>query len=266
MEHRMTHMSQISHTTPAHCSSKARACRNHLARTLSACALLGALPAAQAITIDNFRDGNALLEVPTMPVPPSGSLQVDTAASVPGGWRTLSLSPNPGSSALAFIQVDRGVLQAFRLETQSLYLGVGYGQSVPMNLDLSSQSALRLDAFWGGASIPGGWDRNALEVTVYATTSTGAGLNPNGSAAQAVLVGASLVDIPFSSFVTNSATGAPVDWADVDGLLFVVNERNPGANSAGFGLMAISAVPEPAAWWLWGTALVIAAARKARRA
>lgn len=235
------------------------------APALSACTLLAAPPAAQALIIDDFRDGNATLEVPAMPLPASGSLQVDTAASVPGGLRTLSLSPAVGSSALAFISVASGSLSAYRLPTQSLYVSFGYGQAAPMNLDLSDQSALRLDVGWGGAFTSTGWDGQALEVTVYATTSTGVGLNPDGSAANAVLRGAALVDLPFASFTTNSATGAPVNWADVDGLLFVVSERNLGASAAGFGLNAISAVPEPAAWLLWSAALVLAAARRLHR-
>lgn len=252
-------------TTSTNSRPKAKAGRARWAPTLGASALLAALPAAQALTIDDFRDGNATLEVPAMPLPASGSLQVDTAAGVPGGWRTLSLSPAAGSPALAFISVERGSLSAFRLDTQSLYVGFGYGQVAPMNLDLSGQGALRLDVAWAGASTTTGWDSRALQVTVYATTSTGTGLNPDGSAASAVLTGAAPLDLPFASFTTNSATGVPVNWADVDGLLFVVSERNPGASAAGFGLNAISAVPEPAAWLLWSAALALAAGRRLHR-
>jgi hypothetical protein len=254
----------ITKSTPrSHSKKQARWSR--WAPLLSAGALLAALPTAQALSIDDFHDGNATLEVPAMPLPASGSLQVDTAASVPGGTRTLSLNPTAGSSALAWISVASASLTAFRLDTQSLYVGFGYGQTAPMNLDLSGQSALRLDVGWAGASTRTGWDSHAFEVTVYATTSTGVGLNPDGSAANAVLTGGALVDLPFASFSTNSATGAPVNWADVDGLLFVVSELRPGASSAGFGLNAISAVPEPAAWLLWSAALVLAAARKLHR-
>lgn len=252
-------------TTTPYGHSKAQARWTRWAPTLSACTLLAALPAAQALTIDDFRDGGATLEVPAMPLTASGSLQADTAASVPGGWRRLSLSPNSGSSALAFISVASGSLTAYRLDTQSLYLGFGYGQSVPMDLDLSGKSALQLDVAWAGVSTSTGWDDRALEVTVYATTSTGVGLNPDGSAAHAVLAGGARVDLPFASFTTNSATGVAVNWADVDGLLFVVSELKPGASAAGFGLNAISVVPEPAAWLLWSAALVLAAGRKLHR-
>ncbi len=245
-----------------HISFRAHAAPAPWGRALSACALLAALlsvqtPAiAQALTIDDFSDGNATLEVPAMPLPASGSLQIATAASVPGGWRTLALTPTAGSSALAFMLVDNGSLTAYRLAPQSLYVSFGYGQSAPMNLDLSGQNALRLDLGWAGASTSTGWDGRALDVTVYATTSIGAGLNPDGSAARAVLTEGAPVDIAFASFATNSATGTPVNWADVDGLLFVVSERNPGASGAGFGLNAISAVPEPATAWLGCAALI----------
>jgi hypothetical protein len=238
--------------------------RHHALPSWSACFLLAALPAAQALTIDDFHDGNTTLEVPVMPLPPSGSLQADTAASVAGGWRTLTLSPAPGSSTLAFISVTGGSLTAYRVQAQNLYVGFGYGQTAPMNLDLSGQSALRVDVSWAGASTTTGWDGRALELTVYATTSTGAGLNPDGSAAHAALLDASRLDLPFASFSTNSSTGAPVNWADVDGLLFVVSELNPGASAAGFGLSGISAVPEPATGLLWGAALGLAAAGRWR--
>jgi hypothetical protein len=224
------------------------------AKTILALLLLGALVLpAQALLIDDFHDGFSTVEVPLMTPDADGSLRSSTAASVPGGMRSLGLQPLAGSSALSFIAVeDRGRrLDAMRLGTQQLYVSWGYGQGAPMNLDLSGQAALRLELEWFGAqTLAGPWDARALSLTVYATTSNGVGLNPNGSALSAVLsptTGAWL-DLPLASFSTNASTGLPVNWADVYSLLFVVSETGVPAGLAGFGVHAVStvAVPEPA--------------------
>jgi len=221
---------------------------------LAAALGLAAISPAGAVMLDDFNDGEALLEFPTLPVPPGGWLRADTAASVPGGFRSLALQPLAGSTTLVFIGLDRLGLEAYRTPTQALYTGFGYGQNAPMNLDLGGQLALRLDVVWAGATTAAGpWDNTALALTVYATTSNGAGFNPNGSAAHAVLLGGRVLDLPLASFSTNSSTGLGVDWRDVDSLLFVVNEAVLGATSAGFGiasLSTVSAVPEPATWAL----------------
>lgn len=236
--------------------------------TLAAACLLAAAGPALADTLDDFVDGRVTLEVPVMPVPADGWLRADTAASVPGGLRSLAMQPQAGAGGVAFITVDTLGLQAYRTQTQALYVSFGYGLLAPMNLDLSGQSALRLDVIWGGASIAGGaWDRDGLTVTVYANTSNGAGLDPNGSATQAVLRGASLVDLPLASFATNASTGMPVSWSDVDSLLFVVSENLIGATAAGFGLgsvSTVSAVPEPATWALGALGAAALALRRRR--
>ena len=243
--------------------------RRHAALSLAGMALAIAAP-AMAITIDDFRSGPGVLEFPNTPVGADGWLRSDTAAAVPGGSRSLALQPLAGSTALVFIGPDRLGLEAYRVENQQLYTSFGYGQSAPMDLDLGSESALRLDLAWGGAYLGGGtWDADALTVTVYATTSNGAGLNPNGSAARAVLRGASVLDIPFSSFATNASTGVGVNWRDVDGLLFVVNEAVVGAQATGFGLRSlttVSAVPEPSTAVMAGLGLAALCAWRRRRA
>lgn len=227
-------------------------CATRLA--LAAALGLAALGPAGAVMLDDFNDGKALLEFPSMPVPANGWLRADTAASVPGGFRSVALQPLAGSTGLVFIDLDTLGLTAYRTPTQALYTSFGYGQNAPMNLDLGGQSALRLDVVWAGATTPAGpWDNMALALTVYATSSNGAGFNPNGSAAHAVLRGGSVLDLPLASFSVNSSTGLGVDWRDVDSLLFVVNEAVVGATSAGFGiasLSTVSAVPEPATWAL----------------
>jgi hypothetical protein len=136
--------------------------------------------------------------------------------------------------ALVFMSVQGGDLQAYASASQPLAMSFGYGSSAPMNLDLSSLDFLRLHMIWAGAQTPMGYDPKALELTIYATTSNGLGLNPDGSALHTLLIDGGELDIPLSSFSTNSVTGMGVDWADVDGLLFVVSEvtrprRQPAA-------------------------------------
>ena len=245
---------------------------NHLLARIALSAGLGLAAAgpAEAVTLDGFSDGLGTIEIPAMPLSADGWLRSDTAASVPGGWRSLALQPQTGSTALAFIGVNAAGLQAYRVANQQLYVSFGYGQTTPMNLDLSGQSALRLDVVWGGASMPGGgWDANGLTLTVYATTSNGAGINPDGSAVQAVLRPGGFLDLPFTSFATNASTGVGVNWGDVDSLLFVVNEAVTGADAAGFGirsLSTVSAVPEPASWALGAIGLAALALRRRRTA
>ena len=241
--------------------------RRVLRRT--AAVALCAAASAQAFVLDNFSDGRTTIEIPAMPVSADGWLRADTAASVPGGWRSLALQPRAGSAALAFIGLDTLGLEAYRVQDQQLYVSFGYGQTAPMNLDLSGQAALRLDVVWAGAMTAAGpWDNQALSLTVYATTSNGAGLDPNGSAAQAVLRGGVPLDLPLSSFFTNASTGVAVDWGDVDSLVFVVTENVTGAGAAGFGirsLSTVSAVPEPATWALGAAGLAALALRRRRR-
>lgn len=234
-----------------------------LSTLLSLAAL--ALPAAAQV-LDSFSDGASLLEVPSMTPSADGWLRSDTAASVPGGSRSLALRNAPGSTALAFIESRASDgLQAYRLPTQTLLVSFGYGQLTPMNLNLSGQGALALDMRWGGVQPSvGPWDAYGLTVTVYANTSNGAGLDPDGSSMSAVMRGVSVVELPFAAFTVNASTGRPVNWADVDSLLFVVTENAVGGTAAGFGLRSLSAVPEPGTWALSVLGLAVLALRVAR--
>jgi PEP-CTERM motif len=87
-----------------------------------------------------------------------------------------------------------------------------------------------------------------MSLVVYASTQTTAGGNPDASAVS-ITVPALFrqgLDIPLSSFSINSATGRPVNWADVDGLSFFVSSGGdkPAAGD-GFWVTSLSALPVP---------------------
>ena len=215
----------------------------------------------QALTLDDFESGASELAVPGVPMAPNGAVDLLTPALVPGGTRSLGFIADPQSTGLVFMSVARGDLQAYAERSQPLSMSFGYGSSAPMNLDLSALDFLRLDMIWAAAQVGAGFDTNALEMTIYATTSNGIGLNPDGSAMHTRLKGGVVMDIPFTSFGINAVTGVGVNWADVDGLLFVVSEVKPMARGfAGFGIRSIEVlanpVPEPATWALVGAGLL----------
>ncbi len=237
-----------------------------VARTISSILLACAATApalAQGQLIDDFSTGGALLRWDA-PIDAAGFARNSTQAGVPGNVRDMAFHPLPGSTDHWYMS-SSGTFQVNRFVGQSLYASLAYGQVLDMNLDLSGQAALRLDMIFAGGAI------NAIElptsnlgVTVYAYTSNGAGLNADGSAAFMELPKLDAVEIPFSSFSTNAATGQPVDWADVDSLLIVFSELAPTqATYMGLELRSISAepvpqaVPEPAPALLAGLGLAL---------
>lgn len=213
--------------------------------------------AAHAQLIDDFRDGETIWQWPAMPLPGGGVFEANVAAGVPGGSRRVTMQPSmPNGPALfGYLVTGPGVgVHVQRTGMPSLTIGLGYGQSAPLNLDLSGQGALRLQVNYASTIEygTGYFGPDPLSLTVYATTSNGAGLNPHGSAAEVILAPGGATDVPFSSFFTNASTGVGVNWADVDSLLFVFNDTQSSAWSATWSLGSISAVPEPAGWALFG--------------
>jgi hypothetical protein len=216
--------------------------------SFAAAALLAAAP-AKAVLIDDFHDGASAIGVP-ISAPPVGSSTIDsfTAASAPGGMRALSVAYPAGSAGTSLLVAGGGLLQATTSAGVGMSASTIYGQSAPLNLDLSGQNAFRFDMRWAGSYVTptAQFEDDSISVTIYATTSVGVGLNPNGSAVSATVKGGSLVDVPFASFFTNSSNNVAVDWADVDGLLFVFTAGPSNtASFSSFGLASISAVPEP---------------------
>lgn len=232
---------------------------------------LAAAGSAQAQLIDDFRDGSIGWTWPATPLPASGVFDARMPASVPGGSRYVALQPSAPNGPLPFAQLAAGPrLGVFvqRSGIPALTVSLGYGQDAPLNLDLSGAGALRLQVAFAytiqyGTGYPG---PDPLALTVYATTSRGAGLNPDGSAAEVLLGWNGATDVPFSSFFTNASTGVGVNWGDVDSLLFVVNDTQREAWSAWWRIESISAVPEPSAWAMFGLGGLALLALRRRRA
>jgi hypothetical protein len=212
---------------------------------------------AQSLTIDEFDGafGSQTVYFNTE-LPGAGTMQSTVAAPVPGGTRRLQLTSDttaPGSSSAGLS--GSGDLWAFSyVGSQRLAFTLSYGTQAPMNLDLSGTAALHFDVYY---STP-------VSLVVYASTQTTPGGNPDASAVSLALPAlfAQGVDIPLSAFTTNSATGQPVNWADVDGLsFFIAAEGAMPAAGDGFWVRSLSAapVPEPA------SALLLAAGLAALR-
>jgi hypothetical protein len=221
-------------------------------KPLTAAALALALAAAApagAQTLDDFNGAIGTNTVYFDNVPARGVLESLVAASVPGGTRRLQLTPDPQATGGSSAAINGfGDLSAFASGgtpsggTQRLAFNFAYGTQAPMNLDLSGSSALRLDFYFG----------TPTALVVYASTQTGLGANPDASAVTLALptLFRQSYDIPLSSFVTNSGTGQPVNWSDVDGLAFFVSGAGPMSEAGdAFWVERLSAValpvPEP---------------------
>jgi hypothetical protein len=235
---------------------------------LAAAALaLIAATSASAQTLDSFDGATSGNSVFFEAGPPAqGRLQNLTAASVPGGTRRLQMTPDyqatgGGSAGLNGF----GDLTAFGGGgTYRLAFNFAYGTEAPMNLDLSGGTSLRLDVYVG----------TPLTLVVYASTQTAPGANPDASAVTLALPSLfrQSYDIPLSAFVTNSSTGQPVSWADVDGLAFFVAGAGPITDVGdAFWVERLSAVsapvpePVPAALLALGLVVVLWGRQHARR-
>lgn len=212
-----------------------------------AATLVLALP-AQAQVIDDFEGSFGSQTAVFAGVPsPFAQLEVIRDAAVPGGTRRLQLLADTAAAGTTSVALSgSGDLWAFASGGQRTAFNVAYGTERPMDLDLSAAGALRIDVYYS----------SPMKLVVYASTQTTPGANPDASAVAIDLpdLFRQTVDIPLSSFVTNSATGLPVRWSDVDGLAFFVSANGPLPPSGdGFWISQISAVPvpEPASAWLW---------------
>lgn len=230
---------------------------------LKALAALGfmsalALPVASQ-TIDSF-DGayNSQTTYFSAGPPMEMVLEKTVAAAVPGGSRRLQLVADPALAGWSSAALSgEGDLYAFAGGGQRLNFNFAYGTQAAMHLDLSGAAALRLDVYVG----------TPMNLVIYATTQSKPGGNPNGSALTIDLPSLfkQSFDIPLSAFATNSATGLPVDWADVDGLAFFVSGSGPvPASGDAFWIRELSAlpVPEPGSAWLLASGLALLIGRR----
>jgi hypothetical protein len=232
-------------------------------RTLATIVFVAASSSAQALLIDDFADpySPAHSVVRWFPSQPDNIAAASGPAAVPGGTRAMQLPLFSGSGYQVATSnfAGSGRLEVLAFSDPGLYLNLGYGQSMPMDLNLSGQAALSLSFAYRVT--------NALKLTVYATTATPGGGAPDGSAASwDIPSGAGEVLLPLADFSVNAQTGQPVNWGDVDGLQFVFSSPFEAGTLQSFGLETIGAspVPEPApaALLTLGALAVLAGARR----
>jgi hypothetical protein len=206
-------------------------------------ATTGALSQAHALTIDDFETGSALITSPIAATP--GYVVAYTPASIAGGSRDLSLWPAAGTTGFVSYWTGGGVMGMVMQTNQSWAASVGYGSRKAMNLDLSAYNAIRLKI--GHLAEP-------AKLTVYANTEVAPGANADGSGINLDLPMTTgnvpvYLDIPFSSFVTNSPNNRPVRWSDVDTLAFAFSGSPSNGTARYFTIESITAVrlaPTPA--------------------
>lgn len=229
---------------------------NALKTLVAAALVLAATQPSRALTIDSFDGSNVTNLVYFSGGPPVQSLlQATSSAPVPGGGRRTELVADFTAAGYSNASLSgSGDLWAFAGLGQRLNFNFSYGTQNAMNLDLSGMSLLRLDMY---LSTP-------MKLVVYATTQTSPGGNPDGSAFTIDMpdLFRQSFDIPLASFTTNSITGRPVNWADVDGLGFFLSAAGPIAPSVDAfwanSLVALPvAVPEPGSALLLAGALVL---------
>lgn len=226
-------------------------------KTLAAAVLaLAAAQPARALTIDSFDGSNVTNLVYFSSGPPVQSLlQTSASAPVPGGSRRTELVADFTAAGYSNASLSgSGDLWAFAGLGQRLNFNFSYGTRSPMNLDLSGMGLLRLDMYFN----------TPMKLVVYATTQTSPGGNPDGSAFTVDMpeLFRQSFDIPLAAFTTNSITGRPVNWADIDGLGFFLSANGVIAPSGDAfwanGLVALpAAVPEPGSALLLAGALVL---------
>jgi hypothetical protein len=195
---------------------------------------------AQALTIDNFSTGstgNLFYDGALSAAPASGFLGSTTLAAVTAsGPSALIATASPG---------------------EQLFVSVVYAGLGNMSLDLSGQNAFRFDVPWLGNNL--GTSASPVSLTIYANTIPVPGTNGTGSAINTALTAAGTFDVAFSSFFINSASGVPVNWADVDQLGFAFSGLGPQGleTLAGFRINSISTVPETDIYTMLATGLAL---------
>ncbi len=220
-----------------------------------AAALVCCTAGAQAASIlDTFSDGAMLVQSDAPPY-----VEAYTAsAQAPGGGRYIAAAVvQPGK--FAFSAVQAGAYFTLVDAAMPLYTNLSYGVANGFGQDLSinlvGQSAFQLDFLYVSAP---------MSLYVGVITARGAGAL-SSLAEYSVSITPSLaqtVTVPFSALVNNPASPGAVDWADIDGITFIMS--GPGASGFALDTFSTTPVPEPetVSLMLAGLALVGCLARR----
>jgi hypothetical protein len=212
-------------------------------KTYAIIALLGVATVSHALMLDDFSTGDINDKIF------SGSNIVQTAATVPGGFRTVyhAIEGNPLSLSHSVVVIN-GVLASDSKTQVDAFTLVGYGfdgagaATNDLNADLTSQSSFRLN-----------FVSNDLDATVRMRVNSGgvAYYTDYKSLLPDMVLMNQSVDFDYSEF------GA-ANFTDIDQISFEINTTSSGDTV----IDSFEAVPEPASMIALGLGVAALISRK----
>ena len=118
----------------------------------------------------------------------------------------------------------------------NLSYGVANGFGQDLSINLVGQSAFQLDFLYVSAP---------MSLYVGVITARGAGAQSSLAEYSVALTPsfAQTATVPFSALVNSAVNPSPVDWADIDGITFIMS--GPGASGFALDTFSTTPVPEP---------------------
>lgn len=238
----------------------ARRTARHTSIALAACLALGIVPAAQALVIDNFEEGDFSLSA-NLAVDPSATLGGLSTTNVIGGERRVEAVQNGGNGTVdASLATSAGddtmdlLFDAQAGGSVSGFVRLTYGQSTALNADLTADGADRFEIDVVDANLS--TTPNFANLSVFLLSGTG------NAFVQQTFTGLGVYEFSFASFTT-------VDFSDVDRIEVTFgNIGVDGPNSVSLSVTSITTngasanMPEPATAALLAIGFIAAARRR----
>jgi hypothetical protein len=202
---------------------------------LASAVLISAGGASATVVVDEFTGGRNWFGIDGPGhTYTQGPVQTGTgiACGTRETWLNIGYGPS-GQGLFAESMVGAGALNIHLDSGQSYSHSLVYGTPNLLNANLAAETEFSLR--FRHVTHP-------IQLTVYAVTEAGGGFIAGGSAINInITAGAApkTVKIPFSQFYTNHGSNTPVNWSNVDRLLFVFN--NSGLAAQSFSLEYIRA-------------------------